>query len=224
MNVLLSLKANEKLVLKDPEGSVLGKSIVKGGLELMEQIGYEAFTFRKLAEHIGTTEASIYRYFENKHRLLLYLLTWYWNGLEFAIESANRNIDNPRKCAMNAIHILCLGLPDWLDMQNLDKKKLYALAVAESSKAYLIKDVDAVNSYQLFSPYKSNAHVLALIFQQINPKFPYAHSLATTVIESAHNQHFFADHLPSLTDFGGKNHQKELIEFIETLVFSVLKG
>ena len=37
----------------------------------------EEFTFRKLAQKINTTEASVYRYFENKHRLLIYILAWY---------------------------------------------------------------------------------------------------------------------------------------------------
>lgn len=40
---------------------------------MIYKTGYEAFTFKKLAEDIGTTEAGIYRYFENKYKLLVYL-------------------------------------------------------------------------------------------------------------------------------------------------------
>ena len=79
MTLQFTLETTEKLALRNPETTELGKKIVRSGLLLMENIGYEHFTFKKLAENIQTTEASIYRYFENKHKLLLYYLSWYWN-------------------------------------------------------------------------------------------------------------------------------------------------
>jgi AcrR family transcriptional regulator len=223
MKLQLSLKTNENLVLREPESTKLGKSIVRDGLLLMHQVGYEHFTFKKLAEHIGTTEASIYRYFVNKHRLLLYLLTWYWNGLEYAIGIEVNNVTDPVLRVQKALQILCSGLPDFIDLQELDKQALYHLATSESSKAYLIKEVDDMNAFKLFTPYKSTTNTLAALFAQVSPTYPYTHSLASTAIESAHNQHFFADHLPSLTDFGGKDHQLPLYQFIEGLVFGVLR-
>lgn len=222
MKLQLSLDINDKLALRDPQSSALGKSIVHHGLELMVELGYEQFTFKKLAERLGTTEASVYRYFTNKHRLLLYLLTWYWNGLEYAISLVNKNLEDEQLCIRNALKILTSGLPDDIDLLHLDTHKLYLLAVCESSKAYLIKDVDSINAYQLFKPYKSMAHQLALLFQRANSSYPYPHSLASTVIEAAHNQHFFAEHLPSLTDFAGKEHTAPLMSFLIQLVESAL--
>ncbi|MGZ5010791.1 MAG: TetR/AcrR family transcriptional regulator, partial [Methylobacter sp.] len=64
---------NDKLFLRDPEQSELGKKIILHSIQLIHKNGFEAFTFKKLAEAIGTTEAGIYRYFENKHRLLIYI-------------------------------------------------------------------------------------------------------------------------------------------------------
>jgi AcrR family transcriptional regulator len=224
MKLQLSLKSNVNLTLRDPETSTLGKKIVQEGLVLMDQLGFEHFTFKKLAEHIGTTETSIYRYFENKHRLLLYLLTWYWNGLEYAIDLAINNVSEPQVRVRKALTILCLGLPDTIELQSLDKTILYAFATSETSKSYLVKEVDSINACQLFRPYKSIVNKLAALFAQVDPSYQYPHSLASTVIESAHHQHFFAEHLPSLTSFGGNDHQTKLNLFLEGLVFSVLKS
>ncbi len=82
MNFQLKFKVTEKLYLKDPEKSELGKSIVKNAIELIFEIGFEHFTFKKLATKIGSTEATIYRYFSSKHKLLTYILNWYWSYLE----------------------------------------------------------------------------------------------------------------------------------------------
>ena len=71
MDKLLSnftIRVPETIYLKDPESSELGQKIIKNSIELIDDIGFEAFTFKKLAESIGTTEAGVYRYFENKHK------------------------------------------------------------------------------------------------------------------------------------------------------------
>ena len=65
------LKQPEGTYLKDPQGSELGINILKASIELIEEIGIEDFTFKKLSIRIESTEASVYRYFESKHQLLL---------------------------------------------------------------------------------------------------------------------------------------------------------
>ncbi|CAN0604355.1 unnamed protein product, partial [Ectocarpus sp. 12 AP-2014] len=67
---------NEKIYVKDPESSDLGKRIVEQSILMIDDMGFESFTFRKLGERIKSNESSIYRYFENKHKLLLYLASW----------------------------------------------------------------------------------------------------------------------------------------------------
>ena len=62
----LKISVHEKLYVKDPESSDLGKRIVENSIILIEQLGFEEFTFKKLGVHIGSNESSIYRYFENK--------------------------------------------------------------------------------------------------------------------------------------------------------------
>ena len=96
-NLLSNLKItiNEKLYVKDPETSELGRNILKNSILLIDEIGFEAFTFKKLGEKIQSNESSIYRYFENKHKLLVYLSSWYWSWMEYRMVFATANIQNP---------------------------------------------------------------------------------------------------------------------------------
>jgi hypothetical protein len=59
MKLQVQIKMNEALFLRDPQGSELGKKIIKHSIQLIFKHGFEAFTFKKLAEDIGTTEAGI---------------------------------------------------------------------------------------------------------------------------------------------------------------------
>src|SRR6187402_3208958 len=97
MDFKLSFKVNSTIYLRDPESSELGKKIVKHSIDLIDELGFEAFTFKKLSAEVGTTEASIYRYFENKHRLLLYILNWYWSYMEFLVTFKLENISDKKE-------------------------------------------------------------------------------------------------------------------------------
>ena len=71
------------IYLKNPLETALGRKIIKHSIELMQDQGLDGFTFKKLANQIGSNESSIYRYFENKHKLLLYLISYYWRWIEY---------------------------------------------------------------------------------------------------------------------------------------------
>ncbi|MGA1543436.1 MAG: TetR/AcrR family transcriptional regulator, partial [Saprospiraceae bacterium] len=92
MGFSLQMKINENLFIKDPQETKLGKKIIQQGIVIIDEIGFELFTFKKLAERINSTEASIYRYFENKHLFLVYLLCWYWEWMMFSIELNTMNV------------------------------------------------------------------------------------------------------------------------------------
>jgi AcrR family transcriptional regulator len=213
---------NYKLALRDPEDTPLGRSIVRKGLVLMDELGLEHFTFKKLALEINTTEASIYRYFENKHRLLLYLLTWYWNYMEYLVVFSLHNLNDPKEKLKKIIALMVNPLPDGLDNSGMDKKALHNLVIAESSKAYLVREVEEINQVQLFKPYKDLCSRIAKIMHEFNPHYPYPNSLSSTMIEMAHFQHYFMLHLPSLTNFSAKKNPEEIIQFLDNLVFATL--
>ena len=91
----ISIQVNDKIYLKDPRSSDLGRKILNSGIDMIEELGFEGFTFRKLAKEIISTEASIYRYFESKHKLLLYLSSWYWSWTGYKLVFGLANIESP---------------------------------------------------------------------------------------------------------------------------------
>ena len=222
MQIQIKVPVSEKLALKDPESSELGKSIVRQGIVLMQQLGFEQFTFRKLAQEINTTEASIYRYFENKHRLLLYILTWYWHYLQYVVLFSLQNLEDTVEKIKIVVDILSKEPPEELDQSGIDKKAAYKLFISESSKAYLTKEVENINQERLFKPYKDLCALIASLFEDYNPEYKFPRSLASTLIEMAHYLTFFKDNLPSLTDFGNEPDNSSMRTYLENLVFSTL--
>lgn len=220
----LRMKMNESLFLRDPELSELGKNIIKYSVQLISKQGFESFTFKKLAESIGTTEAGVYRYFENKHRLLVYLISWYWGWLEFQIVFQINNIDDPEKKLQKIITLLSKNIEDDKSTDHVNESLLYQLVISEGSKAYLTNHVKQDNKQHLFKPYKDLCKLIGDIILECNPKYKYSRSLASTIIEMAHLQNFFIQYLPSLTDFAATKSEHDIISFLNHLVFSSIKN
>ena len=65
-NIHLTLDHNS--YLREPESTELGRRIISESIRMIDALGFEQFTFKKLGAEIGSTEASVYRYFENKHK------------------------------------------------------------------------------------------------------------------------------------------------------------
>ena len=223
MEVQLQIKMNEKLFLRDPEQTELGKKIVCHSIQLIYKHGFELFTFKKLAEDIGTTEAGIYRYFENKHRLLIYITAWYWGWLQYRVTFNTNNIKNPAVKLKKVIQLLATTVVDDDKTIHINEDLLHQIIISEGSKAYLTKHVTEDNKEQLFKPYKDFCAVIADIILECNPKYKYPRSLASTIIEMAHFQNFFMNNLPSLTDFGKTKDELKVVSFLEDLVFSSIR-
>lgn len=223
MKLQLQIKMNEALFLRNPESSELGKNILSHSVQLIHKTGFESFTFKKLAEVIGTTEAGIYRYFENKHKLLVYLTAWYWGWLEFQISFQTNNITDPTIRLKKVIKLLTASVKDDEQTSYLNESLLHQIIITEGSKAYLTKQVGEDNKQQFFKPYKDLCAVIGNIITECNPKYKYPKSLASTIIEMAHFQNFFMNNLPSLTDFGKTKEEGEIISFLNDLVFTSLE-
>lgn len=223
-NLLANIKitVDEKVYLKDPESSLKGQQIIENSILLIDELGLESFTFKKLAEKIGTTEATIYRYFESKHTLLVYLISWYWNWLEYRLVFAISNIPSAETRLKIAIKILSGKIENDMDYAHINEVVLQRIVIAESAKAYLTKEVDADNKEGFFFSYKRFCKRISAIVQEINPEYKFPDSLVSTVAESAHYQMFFSQHLPSLTNINnGKESQLE--EFLTDLVFKAIE-
>ena len=223
MKLQIHLKMNEALFLRNPEQSELGKNIIQHSIQLIDKNGFEAFTFKKLAEDIGTTEAGIYRYFENKHKLLVYLTAWYWGWLEFQISYRTNNITDPTIKLKRVIKLLATTVEDDQQTSYVNESLLHQIIIAEGSKAYLTKQVEEDNKQHFFKPYKDLCALIGNIILECSPKYKYPKSLASTIIEMAHFQNFFMNNLPSLTDFGRAKEERGIISFLNDLVFSSIK-
>lgn len=223
MEYSLHVRMNERLFLRDPEGSDLGRRIVRQGILLFNEIGFEEATFRKLAERMGTKEASIYRYFENKHRLLVYLVAWYWQWLDFQLVFRTNNLTDPHEKLERLLPLLLFTDLDNPLTDDIDLRALHSIVVREASKAYLTHHVTEDNRQQLFKPYKDLVGRIAGLILELRPDYPYARSRASSMIETIHYQTFFMENLPSLTDFGNPKDERKLEEFVRHMLFSSLE-
>lgn len=196
----VSIPINESIYEKDPQFSNLGKRILKGSIELIDEIGFEHFTFKKLSIKIHSSEASIYRYFQSKHKLLLYLMSWYWGWMEYRLIFSVNNIKEPRERLKISIRLLTQDIEQDGNYEYINEALLHHIVIAESSKVYLVKEVDEENKEGAFLSYKSLVQRVSDIIIELNSEFKYPHMLVSTIIEGAHHQRYFAEHLPRLTD------------------------
>jgi AcrR family transcriptional regulator len=217
---VIQLNINDTIYLKDPISSELGKKIVLQSVEQIYSNGFEQFTLKKLADEINSTEASIYRYFTNKNKILLYLVNLYWSWMDYKILFKTNNL-NPKKKLELAIQLLTEDTINDEKVMFIEEYKLRKIIVNESAKAYLNIDVDTDNKLGAYKAYKQLVANLSSIITEINPNFNYPQMLISTLIEGAHSQRFFALHLPSLTNTYPD--EDSVVKFYTQLVFSAIK-
>jgi AcrR family transcriptional regulator len=220
----LQLQMNESLFLRNPQDTELGRRIIDQSIKMIDDLGIEKFTFKRLAESIDSTEASIYRYFENKHKLLVYLIAWYWNWLEYSIDFHTQNLSSPEAKLKTAIRIVTEKKHRDPLFPNIDEEVLQRIVINESDKTYLTKQVDEENEVGLFRGFKSLCSEIADIVLEINPHYKYARALASTLLQASQQQIFFAEHLPALTNFEFEDdkHHKENSEFLFNLLIKAI--
>lgn len=188
------------LSLRDPQDTELGRRILEASIELLDELGLESFTFKKLATRLGSAEASIYRYFSSKHQLLLYLVSWYWDWVHHLVNQAILSEDDPRSRLQAAVRALTRPYVVNPNVPYINEALLHRIVINEGSKAYHTKKVDQENSKGLFLGYKSLTAEISDLILELNPEFPYPRTLSTSLFEMAHNHPHFAAHLPRLTE------------------------
>ena len=224
MSAAVKIRVNSHLFLRDPQESKLGKKMIQYGIELIDEIGIERFTFKKLATKMDSTEASIYRYFENKHFFLVYLVSWYWEWVNFRIEFNSMNIEDPKRKLKITIKTIVDTIRLATPVEYIDRDLLHRIVVKEGSKAYHINQVAEENKMGFFSAYKDLSQKIAGIIEKANPKFPYPHTLASNLLEMANNHTYFAEHLPGLTDIKLKKGKMQPLEdMLEYFVFKLIE-
>lgn len=194
------IAVNDKLYVKNPESSDLGRKIIQHSILLIDEIGFDAFTFKKLGERIGSNESSLYRYFENKHKLLLYLSSWYWGWMEYRLVLETNNIPDPKTKLLKGIEILTEKVKDDSATLHINEALLNNIIILEFTKTILTKEVDRENREGFFMVYKRVINRLVNLILEAKPDYPFAKSLASSIIEGSLHQHFLKDHLTTITD------------------------
>jgi len=212
---------NENIFIKDPESSDLGKRIVEESILMINDIGFEGFTFKKLGSKIGSNESSVYRYFENKHKLLLYLTSWYWGWLEYQLVFATNGISNPEEKLTQAIEIVTRATVEDSAFSHINEVLLNKIVINEYSKSYLTKEVDSENKDGYFVIYKRLVNRISTMIKSFDSDYKYPSSLASTILEGSLHQHFLKDHFISLTDC---HDDDDTTNYFLNLVFTALKA
>jgi AcrR family transcriptional regulator len=201
-NLLANLKiqVNSKTYVKDPETSDLGKKIIQNSILLIDEIGFEEFTFKKLGEKIGSNESSIYRYFENKHKLLVYLSSWYWAWIEYRLVFSTNNINDKFEKLKKAILIVTETIEDDSKTEHINEAVLNKIIIEEFTKTLYSKNVDEENKEGIFLIYKQVNYRIEKMILDVNPDYPFAKSLVSSIIEGSLHQHFLKNHLKTITN------------------------
>ena len=216
----ITISVNNKLYVKNPETSDLGKKIIEQSILLIDEIGFENFTFKKLGEKINSNESSIYRYFESKHKLMLYLSSWYWGWMEYKLVFATNNLANPMEKLIKAIAIVTEKVEDDSNTLHINESILNKIIIQEFTKTLLTKEVDEENKEGFFIVYKRVINRIIEFITEVNPNYTFAKSLASTVVEGALHQHFLKEHLKTITNC---NETNTVTDFYIDLVAKTLK-
>ena len=217
----IKIAVPDKIFIKDPESSDLGKRIIGNSILLINEIGFDNFTFKKLGVKIGSNESSIYRYFESKHKLLLYLTSWYWAWIEYQLVFATSNVPNAKEKLLKAIEVVTRTIKEDNNYSHINEVILNQIIINEYSKSYLTKEVDSENKEGYFVIYKRLISRLRDMILEINPNYNYAASISSTIVEGALHQHFLKDHFKSITDC---NERISPTQFFQDLALNAIKN
>nr|WP_315150559.1 TetR/AcrR family transcriptional regulator [uncultured Flavobacterium sp.] len=216
----IKIQINSKLFVKDPETSALGKKIIQESILLIDEIGFDHFTFKKLGEKIGSNESSIYRYFENKHKLLVYLSSWYWGWMEYRLVFSTSNHTDSWEKLKKAVSIITEKVEDDQKTVHINESVLNRIIIAEFTKTFHTKEVDEENKEGFYFIYKRVINRITDIINEVNPEYNYAKSLASNIVEGALHQHFLREHMKTITNC---NETISPTDFYFNLIENVLK-
>lgn len=194
MNELLQafkVKVNSGIYLKDPDTSAIGRAMVREGLVMMESIGLDQFTFKKLSEQIGSPESSLYRYFENKVNLLFYLLSAYWSWQEYRVVMSVLNMAPGKKKVHKAIEVILSTPDEQAQLDELPLAVLYRLAERESIRVFVQNNAAHAFPPEFFHSFDRLHGRFVTMLKEINPDYSCSEALISVLLDAIHLQKYF---------------------------------
>lgn len=217
---LLTIKVSKGLYLRDPQESELGRRIIGEGVKLLDKLGFEGFTFKKLGTRIGSPEASIYRYFKNKRQFLQYITALYWGWIKFRIDMILRFHKGRKERIEALLSVLTEIGTDDPATPFVDEKLLCRVVMSQSKKVFPINKAEQEGGCT--KEYRVLLRSIGDIILSINPKFKFPLALSSTLLSAAHEQIQYSTHFTSLTELKGRNSKKMLREFLKVLLAPAL--
>jgi AcrR family transcriptional regulator len=218
MQLLFRIPKQWGFYLRDPEETELGRKIVSAGIVLMDKLGFEQFTFRKLSVEIGSTEASIYRYFSNKGSFLRYCRAWYWSWLSYRLRIRLQNIAEPERQLHEAVKVLAESSQRDYDIPHIDESALHRVVIYEGRKGFL---AEKKKKSQTDPALQEILEQLTVILRRFNPRFRYAKSLALQLILTAHGYLFYFHHDPMISEVTSGKANEVVEKITNYLLFTV---
>lgn len=105
----------------------------------------------------------------------------------------------------SSIKILTQNIVDDKNTPYIDESVLNRIIISDFSKTLLTKDVDTENKEGFFLVYKRVINRLIEMILEVNPNYPYAKSLASSVVQGALHQHYLKDHFKTITNLSDKD-------------------
>ncbi|MFM9985543.1 MAG: TetR/AcrR family transcriptional regulator [Flavobacteriales bacterium] len=212
----------ESLSAKNPIGSEIGQEILRKSSQLIERDGIDLFTFKKLAIEMGSTESTIYRYFGNKHQLLLYLSSWYWNLLEVKLAFMTSNVNNPTERLDLALQFLGHPIDELSATSFLDERVLHQIVVRDSTKSINALGMSTKKNLEYLDAYVNLIKRLSEIIHKVNPRYKFPNALSISLLETSHYQNHLQSILPGVSDLDMS--PKNTYRFLHQLAFTALEN
>ena len=194
--------------------SPMGGRMLQDGSDLTNEIGLENFTFKELAERMGSTKVTVYNFFANKQRLLQYYFQLYWLWLGIPGEQNGKAATDTLDRLHSTIRALAGLWPGEVLAAQLVPSAMRKLVINEGSGSFMHKNVDSEKELKLFKPYKDLCAQVATELKACSPRIKSPRSFATTLVEMAHSLESAMLHLPALTGPSGKKDRKQLAAFL----------
>jgi hypothetical protein len=120
--------------------------------------------------------------------------------MEYKLVFSTTNIVDKKEKLNKAITIVTEKITDDTSTEHINEAILNKIIIAEFTKTLHTKEVDQENKEGFFLIYKRVINRIVAIVKEVNPEYPFAKSLVSTIVEGSLHQHFLTDHLKTITD------------------------
>ena len=113
---------------------------------------------------------------------------------------STNNIDNKVEKLKKAIAIVTETIEDDSKTEHINEAILNKIIIEEFTKTFHSKQVNEENKEGFFLIYKQVNYRIEKMILDVNPDYPYAKSLVSSIIEGSLHQHFLKNHLKTITN------------------------